>query len=301
MRKDLEKAINVIFASLAQTSQLKYKAVFDCWRKSADPLEATSLDALAFFNELKNKRTVKGNKICGETRRLYIVILNSIYRSLIDFGLVNKNPFAGLSKKIPKSPNEVRPIKLTNIKEVHRLFEACSKYTKKGIVKGAMLTLLYGCGRRVGELHQLTLGDVQYTDDGTLYIQILRTKNKRMHIAVVPDSLKYWIETLVELRKHDGATERSKLFVVYRSNGTPKPTMSKDTLRMWFKQIAEEAGIKGISSHSGRATSITKLLSEGNSYKSVQDFSGHCSISMVERYDKRRFVISKAISKSITY
>ncbi len=55
------------------------------------------------------------------------------------------------------------------------------------------------------------------------------------------------------------------------------------------------------SPHCARVTAITQLLKQGMNHREVQELSRHASVSMVERYDRRRFEIEESPSKKLSY
>ncbi|MCS6894414.1 MAG: site-specific integrase, partial [Deltaproteobacteria bacterium] len=78
-----------------------------------------------------------------------------------------------------------------------------------------------------------------------------------------------------------------------RKFDTSRPVAALTVWRL-FKSACIKAGLgSNYSPHSARATSITRLLAEGYDFRSVQAFSRHSSIAMVELYDKRRLTIEQ--------
>jgi integrase len=105
-------------------------------------------------------------------------------------------------------------------------------------------------------------------------------------------------------RQMDRVSEDDPLFVGLGSSGrSPKKTPLRDpTIYRIFKEYAAKVGLPpDMAPHSARATAITKLLSDGMSYREVQEFSRHSSIQMVEHYDKRTWAIDKSPSKSLRF
>ena len=56
------------------------------------------------------------------------------------------------------------------------------------------------------------------------------------------------------------------------------------SLQQLFKRLYTKAGIEGASSHSGRRTFATNLISKGFDIKSVSVLMGHRSIQTTARY-----------------
>ena len=56
----------------------------------------------------------------------------------------------------------------------------------------------------------------------------------------------------------------------------------------WFKQLYDEVGLEGCSSHSGRRTFITRsarlLVRTGGSLRDIQELAGHRALTTTERY-----------------
>lgn len=55
------------------------------------------------------------------------------------------------------------------------------------------------------------------------------------------------------------------------------------------------------TTHSARVTAISKLVREGYSHADVLDFSGHHSVSMIEKYDRRMRQLEDNIGRRISY
>lgn len=277
--KTIESAAKVIFDTLNRNTRRSYLKCWKVWRESVGGLvqgTETSNEARLLLMRLKNRQTATGTKVALSTVRNYIVILKAIYDRLEEVGAVAANPFRPLLREVKKgSTGERRPTRLTPFEAVDKMIQACVS-VRAPVQSRAMLAILYGAGRRVGELRKIQLSDIHYTDGGHLYIQLRETKNGNDFAAVIPDNYKGYIEEAVALAKSE---KRVRLFSWY----------NQKTFYRHFKELAQMIGLGELSPHSGRATAITYLLSAGMDYQQVKEFSGHSSIQMVAHYDKRRF------------
>ncbi len=91
---------------------------------------------------------------------------------------------------------------------------------------------------------------------------------------------------------------RSALEVLNKQSGRPRfgpviqsqrgKAMTPRSVVNWFKQLYQELGLDGCSSHSGRRTFITlaaRLISRaGGSLRDVQELAGHSDLATTQRY-----------------
>lgn len=275
----IEASASVIFDTLNRNTRRSYLKCWKVWRESVGGLvqgNETSNEARLLLMRLKSKQTRTGAQVALSTVRNYIVILKAIYDRLEEVGAVTTNPFRPLLREVKKgSTGDRRPTKLTPFEAVDEMFNACAN-VKAPVQCRAMLSILYGAGRRIGELKRIQVSDIKYTEGGHLYIQLRETKNGNDFAAVIPDNYKAYIEEARDLAIQE---RRPRLFEWY----------NQKTFYRHFKELAEMVGLEDVTPHSGRATAITYLLSAGMDYQQVKEFSGHSSIQMVAHYDKRRF------------
>ena len=184
--------------------------------------------------------------------------------------------------KIPYSRKEqILPMPLS-LEETKKLFKACKN--KKHL---AILSLLFGCGLRVGEVLSLK---PQQIDRANMVIHIKNGKgNKDRYVPLDSSVLKiledYWREYKPDLYMFNG------------QYSTPiKPTKyTLGSINQFLKDIALEAGLtKNLHSHLGRHSYASQLVENGTDIALIQNILGHKKQSTTMIYAK---VTSSRISK----
>jgi len=151
------------------------------------------------------------------------------------------------------------------------------------------MSVFLGC--RVGEISSLRINQV-VNDDWTIKDEVVlrkeNTKSKKSRVMYtvhkdVRTSLEKYITHRREKEKLESTTKyfEKPLFVSQKNGG-----FSPRTLQRLFKNMYRSVGLdEMISSHSGRRTFITNLISSGIDMKTVSTLAGHSSIqTTVDRY-----------------
>jgi integrase/recombinase XerC len=226
-------------------------------------------------------------------------ILRRIYKLLIAHRFpIPVNPFD--VDRVPPPPKDAgrkRPTEMVKFDEVREILSLPDCSSAKGIQDRAILSLFFGGGLRRSEVLGLRCGDVRRSPKGNIYLYLRSTKAQKDASQALP---KWAAEALVahlRARTDSGATPTEPLFVGFRGKGGKTPTKAplspSGIYRMFVGYCARGTGRKFLTPHSARATSITKLLSDGVPHRLVQEFSRHASVQMVEHYDKRRLTVDE--------
>lgn len=166
----------------------------------------------------------------------------------------------------------------------------------------AILMMSFGLGLRVAELAALTVNDVM-NDDGSIkdHFQIMRvnSKNRRnrevfLTNSKVRKSLKAYLD---DRRANDAVVmvAGSPLFRSQKGSG-----FTGHSLQMAMKMMFRRAGLpETVSSHSGRRSFATKLISSGVDIKTVQTMMGHANISQTAVYCQSNPDTMKAVAARI--
>lgn len=145
----------------------------------------------------------------------------------------------------------------------------------------ALMLSMYA-GMRVGEIAQLTWGDV-LDIEGNVRDRIRLsgeiTKGGIARMVFVGDKLRRELERYrVSFEGKLPVLQKPLLLTQKRTAFSP------NTLCQLFAQLYEQAGIDGASSHSGRRWFITRLAHSGVSPKVIMTLAGHKHLTTTQRY-----------------
>lgn len=142
-----------------------------------------------------------------------------------------------------------------------------------------LLTGLWS-GMRVGEISNLTLGDVRNTD-GTIKAEVRltaeQTKGRQPRTVFLPQKLRDELAAYLAPR-----CEQPNTFPVFVTAGRRR--FSANVMAQHFHYLFKHAGIAGASSHSMRRTFITTLANKGIGVRVLASLAGHRSIAVTQRY-----------------
>ncbi len=218
------------------------------------------------LNRVTQDDLIKYNKEYILARGLSSSYQNQVVNALRLFLKVN-----GLTENLPENlPRPRGEKKLPNVlskEEVKRILDA-----PQNLKHRAMLSLIYACGLRRGELLNLKLTDI-LSDRGLLLIRQAKGKKDR----VVPLSMKL----LTSLREYY-TRYRPK---TYLFEGQEGGQYSEKSIQLVFKQAIDKAGIhKPATLHWLRHSYATHLLENGTDLRYIQELLGHNSSRTTEIY-----------------
>lgn len=258
----------------------KKLVIFSDWikstRYSSSTLKTYTDSLRTFFRYLNNKPTGEiTNQDLIDFNNHYI--LKNGYSASFQNQVINaiKLFFKKMEQRKLDIENIQRPRrekKLPNVlsrQEVERLINA----TSDNIKNRAMLSLIYSCGLRRGELLNLKLTDVD-SDRGLLIIRNAKGKKDR----VCPLSVK----TIVLLRNYY-KKERpvTFLFEGWKAGLKYSPRSLEEVMKKCVKLAAIN---KPVTLHWLRHSYATHLLESGTDLRTIQEVLGHKSSKTTEQY-----------------
>lgn len=208
------------------------------------------------------------------TRNHRLCAIKSFYQITVGMPVkIDKIPYAKKQQSLPM------PL---SIEEVGMLFNKCRNSKHR-----AILSLLFGCGMRVGEVINLKPSNI---DRANSVIHIVNGKNAKDRFVPLDDFvLKCLEDYYIEYRP-----------VLWMFNGQystkEKPTQYTDrSINQFLKDIAKDAGItKRVYAHIGRHSYASQLVESGTDLGLIQNILGHSRQSTTLIYAK---ITSSRISK----
>ncbi len=175
-------------------------------------------------------------------------------------------------------PKDGVPKDVLTEEEVALLFEQCAP-TIDGIRNKAMLSLLYGCGLRKGELHRLNVNDLNLVAS-TLRVRKSKTSTQR-DVPMSSRIIHYLEEYLFEVRElilPEGNTEPALLL-----NNLGR-RMSLGGIQYKVNAIGKQSGLHSkVTAHRLRHAIATHLLGDF-SIEEIATFLGHSSVDSSQIY-----------------
>jgi len=218
--------------------------------------------------------------------------LRSFYRFLEREGIVERNPFGGLT-----APKRGKPLPgVLSVEQVGRLLEAPLRKLKQAAgatARGtdarvvyaayrdaAVLEVLYSTGTRVAELAGMNEGDIDFLSG----IVKVRGKGRKERICPLGgpacSALKEMIKRGGDVRRREVEERASPVFLNLRGE-----RLTARSVERIVKKYLPAAGLDSAQSpHSLRHSFATHLLDAGADLRSVQELLGHASLSTTQIY-----------------
>lgn len=274
-------------------------------------VQARHVEVQRWVNKLQERPAQPGRateasetgKISMATVRHKVIVMKAIYEELRAQGFVETNPFERLAKELKKHVGgQRRPHLYVPPAAVKKLIDFDVDRKQPEEFRDLIIfKLFFGAALRRGEVCALKIGDVKRSDTGSVYLRLRATKSGKIQNVSLAQWVSRPLQKFIDMRMREGAVESDPLLIVYRVNGRQTP-LSDSTVYRIFKRYCAELGLSpDFTPHCARATAITKMLEDGFTHREVQQLSRHASVTMVEKYDKRRVEIDQSPSKKLKY
>ena len=224
-----------------------------------------------YLNHLSNQ-SFKNKTI---TRKLSS--LKAFYKYHFKMKRIDVNPI--LTLKSPKV--EKRLPKIVSTKEIDLIFQSIDKNTPLGLRNYLIFDLLYSTGLRASELCELSLSDIELSNQRLL----IHGKGSKDRYVILHDTLKDTFKTYLTytrpilLSKGD-TLENKKVFINYK--GTQLTTRG---LRVILNTLFKNAGeLIHVSPHMLRHSFASTLLNNGADLRVVQELLGHEHLKTTQVY-----------------
>lgn len=234
--------------------------------KEKSVLKVQKKDVQIFLNQErqdKNSRTIAH----------LLTVLNNFYQFLLKNQYLSKNPVEYI--ELPKLKKTL-PTVLSH-KEIESLLDI-ELVTKYDYRNKAMLELLYSSGLRVSELVNLTVYDVQLSEN---IVRIIGKGGKERIVPIDDYATKYLTIYMNEYRPQ--LMKKQITNDLFLNNLGKK--ISRQAMFKIIQQIALKKDIRThFSPHTLRHSFATHLLENGADLRSIQELLGHSSISTTQIY-----------------
>jgi integrase/recombinase XerD len=314
---DLEETLKLFLSELAPNTQKKYRFAlehFSNWLAdhNLNILSCDELSALTYLNYYaespaqKFKHRLQNDKISRYTVSQRAMVLHSLYKFLMRYGVTERDPIVPSLDKFKKAKSgDRRQTEMIPFDKVKTILDIPSPYIDEGLRDRCFLGLLFGCGLRISEVLSLLCCDIKQTVEGCHYLELRHTKAQRIQQQPMPPWLADRVTKYLAVRiNKEHATQSEPLLMSYRKYGGLAGNLTTSTAYRLFREYCRQAGLNAgaLSPHSARATAITKLLSANDmSYREVQEFARHGSVGMVQVYDKRRYNLENSPGLKLSY
>lgn len=236
---------------------------------------ATYIKALhGFLNWLKKPISEVDNQVIREYNRIQIVdksysasYQNQVISALKLFFLKVENRQIQV-EEIERPVREKKLPEVMSKEEVKLLIGSIRNVKHK-----AMISLIYACGLRRGELISLRFGDVD-SNAGRLFIH--NGKGGKDRVVMISDKV------IMMLRDYYKAYRPEEWLF---EGAKPGSRYSESSLQMIFVRAKKAAGIrKHVTLHTLRHSYATHLLEAGTDTRYIQELLGHSSIKTTMIY-----------------
>jgi integrase/recombinase XerD len=211
-----------------------------------------------------------------ETQLARLVALKSFFRYLAKTNQILQDPTIDL--ELPRTKKNL-PRDIMTKKEVFRLLNQPDPDNPLGLRDKAILELLYSTGIRNQELRQLTLYDVDTTNND---LRINQGKGKKDRVVPLGEIAANYIEEYIKYARPKLSTNQETNILFLTKNGKP---INHSNLIWTVRKYVKKAGFtKNITPHSLRHTCATHLLKNKASLRHIQELLGHSSIETTQVY-----------------
>lgn len=264
--------IAAVFLSFTPVRDPMLKSRLSFWteRYGDKPLADLSADDVdAALAELETTPGPSGKMLSGPTINRYRMAAHSLLRfarqkRLLPRGWVS--PF----DHIPQHKENPGKVRFLTPDEEQRLMDAAR--LQSWVLLPLLIRLAIVTGLRRGALLGLTWGDV-ILDDSTPHVRIERTKNDDPHVSpLTPDLVQEFRRMRrIKAKDHD---------LIFTGKHLDRP----HDFRHGFNEACKPAGIEGVTFHTLRHTSCSRLAQAGVDILQIAEHAGHRSLSMTRRY-----------------
>lgn len=264
--------IGAVFLSLTPVRDPMLKTRLSFWtdRLGDKPLADVDPDDVdRLLAELETVPGKTGKIKSGPTINRYRMAMQSLIRFARQKRLLPRgwsSPFAD----IPQHKENPGKVRFLNAEEEQKLMDAAR--LQSWVLLPLLIRLAIVTGLRRGALLGLRWGDV-VLDDEAPHVKVERTKNGDAHVSPITPDLVAEFKRMRRVRTMD-----SDLIFVGKHLHVPHD------FRHGFNEACKLAGLDGVTFHTLRHTSCSRLAQAGVDILAIAEHAGHRSLTMTRRY-----------------
>lgn len=225
------------------------------------------------------QRYVQTEAIGAETKALRMRAVKRLFDDLTESGHLLLHPAEHIVEirrkdRLPKA--------VLSVKQMRQLIDSPDTQTTLGIRDRALLEVLYSTAIRVGELEQVFVSDVDFTDK---VLHIRHGKGGHERFVPLGDTAEAWVKRyLAEARPKlaKGKDYVRELFLTMRA-GPLLQTQIREILRVYQRRCALK---KAVTPHMLRHACATHLLKAGADIRLIQALLGHARLDTTTIYTR---------------
>ena len=237
-------------------------------RENVDNFVQVDYKVLRFYlNDMFNK------KYSSKTVSRNLSSLRTFFKYLLKIEVIRTNPMILISN--PKEEKKL-PTYL-NYKQLEDILDIPDRNTIIGLRDACILELLYSTGIRVGELVNIKLNDIDFSQNR---IKILGKGNKERYVLFGKKCLDLINAYVNRSRPELERKKNNYLFLNQRGTG-----VSVRTAEMIVDDVVRKSSVKfNVSPHTLRHTFATHMLDNGADLNSVSELLGHSNLNTTSIY-----------------
>ena len=188
-----------------------------------------------------------------------LALIKVLFSKAVRWGYAHRNPV----KEVSLFKEERTPIRILTQEERRKLLDASPEFMRP-VVTAALKT-----GMRQGEILNLQWKEVDLAHD---IISVRDTKAKKLRQIPIHPELKTILEAL--------SRKSAYVFCSPDGNRLPRNGMVRDA----FRKVRAQLGIADLTFHMLRHNFASELVAKGADIRTVQEYMGHSSLRMLQRY-----------------
>ncbi|MDE2314729.1 MAG: site-specific integrase [Elusimicrobia bacterium] len=209
--------------------------------------------------DIEGYKASRKNFVMEATINRELAVLKTIFTKAVLWGYASRNPV----KEISLFKEERIPIRILTTEARRKMLEKSSEMLRP------ILLMALKTGMRQGEILKLQWKDVDLVHET---ISVTHTKAKKLRQIPIHPELR---ETLAKLPRKTALVFSNKFGQRYHRNGM---------VREAFEALKAELDMPDLTFHMLRHNFASELIAKGADVRTVQEYMGHSSLKMLERY-----------------